>query len=149
MTPDTRITYTQEDGTAAVICPAPEFIVQGGTMEKLIARSIPEGKHFDVLHKDDIPADRYFRNAWCCNQGKVEVDRTKAEALHMNKLREVRNEKLKAEDIEYQKALEMHDDAKMNAVANRKKKLRDMPMNVDFTGMSLDELKAYAPDILK
>ena len=67
----------------------------------------------------------------------------------MDKLRAIRNEKLKAEDIEYQKAIEFRDDVKMNAIANRKKKLRDMPLDVDFSGMSLDELKAYIPEILR
>jgi hypothetical protein len=67
----------------------------------------------------------------------------------MDNLRKIRDEKLKAEDIEYQKAIEFRDDAKMNAIANRKKKLRDMPLDVDFSGMSLDELKAYIPEILR
>jgi len=56
---------------------------------------------------------------------------------------------LKSEDIEYQKALEMRDDARMNAVAAKKKKLRDMPTDTDLSSLSLDELKAFVPDVLK
>lgn len=144
-----RIAYTQDDGTLAIIIPAPEFIAKGSTLERLLERSVPVDAHFDVLHAEDIPQDRYFRKAWCCNQGRLEIDRPKAESIHMDKLREKRNERLKEEDIEYQKALEFRDDAKMNAVANRKKKLRDMPQDVDLSKLSLDELKVYIPAVLK
>ena len=152
MTPNTRIAYTQEDGTVAIVTPAPEFIAQGGTVEQLARKSIPLGTHFEEMDVADVPKDRYFRNAWRLGaplSKSIEIDRPKAEAIHMNKLREIRDEKLKAEDIEYQKAIEFRDDAKMNAIANRKKKLRDMPLDVDFSGMSLDELKAYIPEILR
>jgi len=148
MNPNTRIAYTQEDGTVAIVTPTPEFIAQGGDVNTLIAKSIPEGALRSIVREDEIPVDRYFRNAWVLDGG-IQVHRAKAEAIHMNKLREIRNEKLKAEDIEYQKAIEFRDDAKMNAIANRKKKLRDMPLDVDFSGMSLDELKAYIPEILR
>jgi hypothetical protein len=67
----------------------------------------------------------------------------------LNKLRVIRDDKLKAEDIEYQKALEFRDDAAMNAIANKKKKLRYMPDEVDFSGLSLDALKDFVPDVLK
>lgn len=148
MNPDTRIAYTQEDGTIAIVTPTPEFIAKGGDINTLIAKSIPEGAQRSIVREHEIPKDRYFRNAWCLGEG-IEIDRPKAEKIHMDKLREKRNEKLKAEDIEYQKALEMHDNAKMNAVANRKKKLRDMPTNTDLSSLSLDELKSFIPDVLK
>lgn len=148
MNPNTRIAYTQEDGTVAIVTPTPEFIAKGGDINDLIAKSVPEGATRSIVRDDELPADRYFRNAWKLGQG-IEIDRPKAEAIHMDKLRAIRNEKLKAEDIEYQKALEYRDDAKMNAVANRKKKLRDMPTNTDLSSLSLDELKLFIPDVLK
>lgn len=146
---DTRIAYTQEDGTVAIVTPSPEFIAKGGDINQLIAKSVPEGAQRMYLTADEIPQDRYFRNAWKMIENKLDIDRPKAEAIHMDKLRAVRDEKLKAEDIEYQKALEMRDDAKMNAVANRKKKLRDMPTDTDLSGLSLYELKSYVPNVLK
>ena len=146
---DIRLVYEQ-DGTTHIVKPTPDFLSKPeSTLEILVERSIPPGVAYDVVSPADIPEDRYFRNAWCCNQGKIEIDRPKAEAIHMDKLREIRNEKLKAEDIEYQKALEYRDDALMNAVANRKKKLRDMPANTDLSNLSLDGLKSYVPDVLK
>ena len=145
---DTRIAYKDVDGNVSVVCPTPEFINNGGTMAQFLERSLPDGVIFEELHKDDIPTDRYFRNAWKLDAG-ISVDRPKAEKIHMDKLRKVRDDRLKVEDIEYQKALEMRDDAKMNAVANRKKKLRDMPTDTDLSSLSLDELKAFVPDVLK
>ena len=145
---DTRIAYKDVDGNVSVVCPTPDFIKNGGTMAQFLERSLPEGAIFEELHKDDIPSDRYFRNAWKLDAG-ISVDRTKAEAIHMVNLRAQRDEMLKSEDIEYQKALEMRDDARMNAVAAKKKKLRDMPTDTDLSSLSLDELKAFVPDVLK
>jgi len=143
MNPDTRIAYTQEDGTVAIVVPTCDC----KDINELL-KCVPEGASRQVVMAEDIPDDRYFRNAWVLDGG-IQVHRAKAEQIHLDKLRAIRDEKLKAEDIEYQKAIEFRDDAKMNAIANRKKKLRDMPMDVDFTGLSLEELKNFTPDILK
>lgn len=148
MNQNTRIAYTQEDGTIAVVVPTPEFIANGGDINTLMAKSIPEGATRSIVREHEIPKDRYFRDAWVLDGG-IQVHRAKAEQIHLNNLRKIRDEKLKAEDIEYQKALEYRDDAKMNAVANRKKKLRDMPTDTDLSGLSLDELKSFVPDVLK
>jgi len=149
MNVDTRIAYRDVDGNVSVVIPTPNFIANGGTMAQFLERSIPEGAIFEELHKDDIPTDRYFRNAWKLEGKAIDVDRPKAEKIHMDNLRKVRDEKLKSEDIEYQKALEMRDDARMNAVANRKKKLRDMPVDEDLSGLTLEEVKAFIPKILE
>jgi len=144
-----RIAYKNSDGGVSIVMPTPEFCAcPENDLAKLVERSVPEGCEYEVLDVDDIPSDRYFRNAWLLNAG-IKIDRPRAEKVHLDKLREVRDDKLKAEDIEYQKALEFRDDAKMNAVAARKKKLRDMPTDTDFTGLSLDEVKAFIPDVLK
>ena len=149
MTPDTRIAYKDVDGNVSVVIPTPNFIANGGTMAQFLEQPLPEGAIFEVLHKDNIPTDRYFRNAWKLDGNKVDIDRAKAEKIHMVNLRKVRDDRLKVEDIEYQKALEMRDDAKMNAVANRKKKLRDMPMETDLSGLSLEDLKLFKPVVLE
>jgi hypothetical protein len=153
MNPNTRIAYTKEDGTVAIVIPTPEFIAKGGTLEQLISKCVPGDVVSEVYDAEDIPKDRYFRDAWVLDsqvvgQG-IQVHRATAEQIHLNKLRVIRDDKLKAEDIEYQKALEFRDDAAMNAIANKKKKLRYMPDEVDFSGLSLDALKDFVPDVLK
>ncbi len=148
MNPNTRIAYTQPDGTVAIVIPTPEFIAGGGDINQLMEKSVPEGALRAIVREDEIPSDRYFRDAWVLDEG-IKVHRATAEQIHLNKLREIRDEKLKEQDIEYQKALEFRDDAAMNRIANKKKKLRDMPEDVDFTGLSLDALKDFVPDVLK
>jgi len=53
-----RVIYTQENGVAAVIVPAP-----GATLEQVL-KAVPAGKSHEVVDVADIPADRTFRNAW-------------------------------------------------------------------------------------
>lgn len=149
MTPDTRIVYKDEEGNVSIVIPTPEFLANGGTRGEFLASSVPDGAIFEELHNDDIPKDRYFRNAWRLNGKAIDIDRPKAEAIHLNNLRKIRDEKLKSQDIEYQKALEFRDDAAMNRIAGQKKRLRDMPTETDFSGMTLEEVKAFVPDILK
>jgi len=146
---NTRIAYRNSDGGVSIVMPTPEFCKENpGDISGRLLESLPEGAIFEKLKAEDIPEDRYFRDAWRLGGG-IKIDRPHAEKIHMDKLRVIRDDKLKAEDLEYQKAIEFRDDAKMNAIANRKKKLRDMPMDVDFTGLSLEELKNFTPDILK
>jgi len=145
---NSRIIYTQEAGSIAVVIPTLEFIASNGDITVLAAKSVPKGVDYEVIPVDAIPTDRYFRNAWRWGNG-IEIDRAHAEKIHLDNLRKVRDEKLKEMDIEYQKSLEFRDDVKMNAVAAKKKKLRDMPTDTDFTGMSLDEIKEFMPDVLK
>ena len=148
MNVDTRIAYRNLEGGVSIVSPTPEFCANPANTIGTLIRTLPLGVHFEVHQAEDIPTDRYFRNAWKLDAG-ISVDRAKAEKIHMDNLRVQRDEMLKSEDIEYQKALEMRDDAKMNAVANRKKKLRDMPTDTDLSSLSLDELKAFVPDVLK
>jgi hypothetical protein len=68
---------------------------------------------------------------------------TEAKNLFKNKLREVREELLKAEDVVYMKALEADDASAKTASANKKTALRDAPAASAITNAStIDELKA-------
>jgi len=144
-----RIACRNSDGGVSIVMPTPEFCKENP--DDILGRlleSLPEGAIFEKLKAENIPEDRYFRDAWRLGGG-IKIDRPHAEKIHMHNLRKVRDDKLKAEDVEYQRALEYRDDAKMNAVAARKKKLRDMPTDTDLSGLSLDELKDFVPNVLK
>jgi hypothetical protein len=150
---NTRIAYTQEDGSVAIVMPTPEFCAcPDSDVYKLARKSMPLGTHFEVLDVADIPTDRYFRNAWRLGaplSKSIDIDEKRAREIHVANLRITRGEKLKEQDIEYQKALELNDTVKMQSIASKKQKLRDMPGEVDFSGLSLQELKDYTPSILK
>ena len=74
-----------------------------------------------------IPSDRHFRGAWTLNGKVISEDLAEAKKIFKDKIREVRQPLLEAEDVVYMKALEADDaTAKTNSV-NKKKALRDAP----------------------
>ena len=74
-----------------------------------------------------VPSDRHFRGAWTLNGKVISEDMTESKKIFKDKIREVRQPLLDAEDVVYMKALEADDaTAKTNSV-NKKKALRDAP----------------------
>ena len=74
--------------------------------------------------------DRYFRAAWRDDGAEVVTDRTQAEAIKMDRIRQVRNQQLCAEDINWHKA--SGDDAKAT-VETERQRLRDIPATFDIS----------------
>ena len=74
-----------------------------------------------------IPSDRHFRNAWKLNGSVMAEDMTAAKVIFKDKIREVRQPLLEAEDVTYMKALEASDSSAQTASVNKKKALRDAP----------------------
>ena len=74
-----------------------------------------------------VPSDRHFRGAWTLSGKVISEDLAEAKKIFKDKIREVRQPLLDAEDVVYMKALEADDaTAKTNSV-NKKKALRDAP----------------------
>ena len=63
----------------------------------------------------------------------INVNMTKARAIHLTKIRRVRNEELVKEDINILKAIEAGDTSAQSTVATRKQVLRDIPATFDIT----------------
>ena len=84
-----RIIYTQDDGTAAIIIPAP-----GVTITQLLT-SVPEGYDYEIVDETDIPSDRTFRNAWEHDKSeepqKIKHNMTKATKIAHDKRRAKRD----------------------------------------------------------
>ena len=143
-----RIVYRDGDGVS-VVMPTPEFCANpANTIDMLLKKCVPEGVHFEVHQAEDMPTDRYFRNAWKLDGG-VSVDLEQAQKIHMINLRVIRNEKLAELDVPFQRALEDKDIIMQDNIATKKNKLRDMPRNVDLSGLTLEEIKAFIPKILE
>jgi hypothetical protein len=68
-----RIIYQNESGGVSIIIPAESV--------ELALKDVPEGVPCEIVSTDDIPSDRFFRNAWKANGKKVEVDLPKAKAI--------------------------------------------------------------------
>lgn len=148
-----RIIYTNnETGMVAVVIPAIEELGRGVTLDEIAARAIPIGVRYRIIDKDQLPQDRYFRNAWTdeYDTETVDIHRGKAEKIHMDKLRIERNKKLKELDLEFMLALEKGDNVAKDQLVQKKQQLRDMPQNEDLTRhKTLEDLKNYIPNILK
>ena len=74
-----------------------------------------------------VPSDRHFRGAWSLSGKVISEDMTKAKENFKDKIREVRQPLLDAEDVVYMKALEADDASAKTASVAKKKALRDAP----------------------
>ena len=73
------------------------------------------------------PSDRHFRGAWTLNGDVISEDMTEAKKIFQDKIREIRQPLLEAEDVVYMKALEAGDSSAQSASVTKKKALRDAP----------------------
>ena len=74
-----------------------------------------------------VPSDRPFRDAWSLSGKVISEDMDAAKVIFKDKIREVRQPLLDAEDVVYMKALEADDASAKTASVAKKKALRDAP----------------------
>ena len=86
-----------------------------------------DGNQIDASTVSSKPSDRHFRDAWAISGKVIAEDMTKAKEIFKNKIRQVRQPLLEAEDVVYMKALEASDSDAQTASVNNKKALRDAP----------------------
>lgn len=143
-----RIAYKREnDGGVSIIIPAPEFMAkfesEAEALKELRKRSLPAGS-LDVIEMqaEDQPKSTLFREAFKIDKAnkKVVHDMKKARKIHMDRIREMRNQKLKELDVEEIKNLESK--SKLKQVRDLKQKLRDIPQTIDLDkAKDVEELK--------
>jgi len=75
----------------------------------------------------------------------VNVDMTKARAIHLAEIRKVRDAELVLEDIKMHKAVEGGDASAQSTVATKKQVLRDIPQTFDLTARTPGQLKDKWP----
>lgn len=98
------------------------------------------------ITKDDVPSDRFFRNAWCfCEDNGISVSLDKAKEIKLDQFRELRKPLLEKTDIDFMKALES--DASLSDIVAKKQALRDVT-TVELPD-DLVELKDFIPEVLK
>ena len=74
-----------------------------------------------------------FRDAWVWDGSKIVHDLPKARAIHMDRIRAVRNEELTKRDITFLRAVEAGDTDAQATIAAEKQTLRDTPQTFDIT----------------
>ena len=148
------ILYTRSDGGVSIIIPTAQTFAKFETEDEAIAyvreKDVPDGAtKIRVIERTALPEKRTFRDAWVDDTDKAVTDRTKASAIHMDRIRESRNAELAKEDINFQRAIEADDASAKTAVATKKQTLRDLPATFDLSGASTDdELDALWPSEL-
>ena len=77
----------------------------------------------------------------------ININMTKARAIHLEEIRRVRNAELAKEDITFMRAVEAGDTDTQATIATKKQTLRDIPATFDLTtGVTTPEqLKAKWP----
>ncbi len=149
-TENARIVFRNIDGSCGVITPAPDALTFM-SIEEIAKKDVPEGCNYRISTIDKLPANRLFRDAWTDENATdtVDIDMQKARAIHLCRLRVVRNAKLRALDLEYIKADEKSDTNKKTDIANLKQALRDLPETLDLsTAQTPEQLTAIMPEIL-
>ena len=73
----------------------------------------------------------------------INVNMTKARAIHLAEIRRVRNEELAAKDITFMRAVEAGDTDAQATIGTEKQVLRDIPATFDIT------TDAGTPELLK
>ena len=135
------IIFKQENGNAAVIVPAYEYL-QDHTIEECAVKDVPAGAEFHIIEEEDLPQEHNdFFNAWELNVGKVTVNHIKAQGITKERLRAERAPLLTALDVQYQRAQE--DGRDTTIIISEKQRLRDVTKLAD-TATTLDELKALS-----
>lgn len=131
------IIYQDQDGLA-VIHPA-----EGTTVEQMVA-AVPAGAQYAAMQHEDLPEDRYFREAWTLGETGLVVDIEKAKDIQRDHWRRLRAPKLAALDEAFMRALE--EGQSTTEIVAAKNALRDVT-ETELSG-SLEEIKAYIPTIL-
>ena len=85
-----RIIFQNESGGVSVIVPT-------GSVE-LALKDVPPGVPYEIVSADDIPSDRYFRNAWIADGAAVAVDLGKAKDIGHDIRRTMRSEEFQPFD---------------------------------------------------
>lgn len=55
------IVFKEDDGSISIIKPIEGC---GLNLEQIAQKDVPAGKRYKIVDADDLPTDRYFRNAW-------------------------------------------------------------------------------------
>jgi hypothetical protein len=77
--------------------------------------------------------------------GRPRVNMAKARGVHMDCIRECRNEELAKKDVTFMRAVEAGDTSAQATIATEKQALRDIPQTFDLTTDTPEQLKAMWP----
>ena len=83
-----------------IIYPTPEgvaVIIPAESVEAAL-KDVPEGVEYEIVSTDDIPSDRFFRNAWVMGDCCIEHDLERCKAIGHERRRAARAEEFQPHD---------------------------------------------------
>ena len=125
------IIFTNENGNVSVCIPTGEL-----SIEEVQAKDCPTDSI--IVDMSELPSEDDFFNGWELSNGKVSVNFLKAIEITKNRLRLERMPLLAAQDVLFQKALEMNADTSL--IVAEKNRLRDITKQADLA-KTLDDLR--------
>jgi hypothetical protein len=135
------IIYEGPDGLA-VISPASHLDIH-----KAAADLVPANTKFEIIDDSQLPDDPEFWGAWTID---CTVDIKKAKEIWKNKMRVVRNARLKELDIEWMRAMEGGEAKVASSIAAKKQMLRDVTEREDLKKLkTVNQIKEYWPEVLE
>ena len=138
-----------KDGSVLIMTTTADDISVGDEIAKWSNEEKDNAILYKELNESDIPEDRYFRDSWVHSDDRIVIDMPKAVKIHTDRLREIRNEKLKELDILSARASESKDEVKLKFFLDKKQELRDVPTNPDILNAKTpEELKSVMPSVL-
>jgi hypothetical protein len=137
----TQVIIHESDDGLVVISPASHLDIKEAA--EYLA---PVGSKYRIVEENQLPDDPDFWGAWTID---CKVDIKKAKEIWKSRMRAVRDQKLKALDIEWMKAMENGEVKVASSVAAKKQMLRDVTEREDFRKLrTLKQIKSYWPEIL-
>ena len=119
-----RIIYTNESGGVSVIVPT-------GDVSACI-KDVPEGVEYEIITTDELPQDRYFRNAWVKGSGEAVEDLVKCKEIGHEKRRAKRDEEFAPYDAVIMKQIPGNDATEAEAArAAIRAKYETMQVDID------------------
>jgi len=147
-----RLVYTRADGGTTISTPVINTIgeVDGFTEADAEARALTkvpaDATNVRWVTAAEIPLDRAFRAAW---KNDLTVDMAKAKAIHLDRIRALREPRLAKLDADYLRADEAGDTAQKAVIAAKKQALRDATAYPAIdAARTPDQLKAAIPPAL-
>jgi hypothetical protein len=117
------IIFTNENGGVSICVPTGEISIEAVKTKDTPANSI-------IVDHDTLPnSDNDFFDAWELSGSTVSVNITKAKEITRKRLRAERTPLLVAQDVLFQRALEISADT--TAIVAEKQRLRDITNQVD------------------
>lgn len=145
------IAYKSSTGTLCIMTPVLQAEeTEAQALQRCLGLVPNDATDTTILASDSIPSNRSFRDAWDFEMdGAISVDMPKAREIHLQRIREARNAKLEALDVETLKAIGAGDDTRRQEVEGIKQQLRDIPEEINLDQYQTpDELQAFWPELL-